>query len=36
MPSIFNISARRIGGLFFVKVGRLTFMVCLSRRYRPL
>ena len=31
-----NISWRRVGGLFFLKLGRMTFMFCLSREYRPL
>jgi hypothetical protein len=31
-----NISWRRVGGLRFLKLGRLTLMVCLSREYRPL
>jgi len=31
-----NISYRKVGGLRFVKLGRLTFMFCLSRAYRPL
>ena len=32
----FNISYRKVGGLTFIKVGRFTFMVCLSKEYRPL
>jgi hypothetical protein len=32
----FNISYRKVGGLRFVKIGRLTFMWCVSRAYRPL
>lgn len=31
----FNIQTRKVGGLRFVKVGRLTFMFCVSRDYRP-
>lgn len=31
-----NISTRRVGGLRFIKIGRLTIMVCLSRRYKSL
>jgi hypothetical protein len=31
-----NFSTRRVGGLRFIKLGRLTFMFCLSREYRPL
>ena len=30
-----NISYRKVGGLRFVKIGRFTFMFCLSRQYRP-
>jgi len=33
---MFNISCRKVGGLRFLKVGRLTFMFCLSAAYRPL
>jgi hypothetical protein len=32
----FNISARRVGGLTFIKVGRLCVSVCLTSTYRPL
>jgi hypothetical protein len=32
----FNISTRRVGGLRFLKIGRLTFMFCVSREYRRL
>jgi hypothetical protein len=35
MP-IFNISYRQVGGLRFLKIGRFTFMFCLSREYRRL
>jgi hypothetical protein len=33
-PAMFNISTRRVGGLRFLKIGRLTFMFCVSREYR--
>ena len=33
---MFNISYRKVGGLRFLKVGRLTFMWCVSRQYKPL
>jgi hypothetical protein len=33
---IFNISTRRIGGLRFLKVGRLTLSWSVSRAYRSL
>lgn len=33
MPKAFNVSYRKVGGLRFIKLGRITFMVCLSRRY---
>ena len=32
----FNISTRKVGGLRFVKLGRFTFMFCLSKEYKPL
>jgi hypothetical protein len=31
-----NISTRRVGGLRFVKIGRFTFMFCVSREYSAL
>lgn len=31
-----NFSYRKVGGLRFIKLGRLTFMVCLSKQYRPI
>jgi len=31
-----NISYRKVGGLRFLKLGRLTFMWCVSRQYKPL
>lgn len=31
-----NFSTRKVGGLRFVKIGRFTFMWCMSKRYRPL
>jgi hypothetical protein len=34
--SIINFSTRKVGGLRFVKLGRFTFMFCVSREYRPL
>jgi len=33
---VFNFSTRKVGGLRFVKLGRLTFSFCVSRSYRPL
>lgn len=32
----FNFSCRKVGGLRFIKLGRLTFMFCLSKEYKPL
>lgn len=34
--SFLNISTRRVGGLRFVKVGRLCFSFCITREYRRL
>ena len=34
-----NVSARRVGGLTFIKLGRITLMFCVShpdKPYRPL
>lgn len=33
---MFNISTRKVGGLRFFKLGRFTFMFCVSKEYRPL
>jgi hypothetical protein len=33
---MFNLSYRRVGGLLFVKLGRLTFSFCIANQYRPL
>jgi hypothetical protein len=33
---VFNFSARRVGGIFFLKIGRLCFSFCLTREYRAL
>jgi hypothetical protein len=34
--SIFNFSTKRVGGLRFVKLGRLCFCFAITREYRPL
>ena len=31
-----NLSYRKVGGLRFLKLGRLTFMFCVSKEYRSL
>ena len=31
-----HLSTRKVGGLRFVKIGRLTLMFCVSNAYRPL
>ena len=36
MRSLFNVSTRKVGGLRFVKLGRFTFMFCVSREYKAL
>ena len=33
---MFNICSRRVGGLRFLKIGRLCFSFCITREYRPL
>ena len=33
---MFNLSTRKVGGLRFIKIGRLTIMLCVSRRYKSL
>lgn len=33
--SIFNIAMRRVGGLTFIKFGRLTISFSVSREYKP-
>lgn len=34
MRSIFNFDTRRVGGIRFVKIGRLTFSFCVSQEFR--
>jgi hypothetical protein len=36
LASALNISTRRVGGLRFLKVGRLCVSFCVTREYRPL
>ncbi len=37
MSKYFNLSTRKVGGLRFIKLGRLTISLSVSRRdYRPL
>lgn len=31
----FNVDWKKVGGIWFVKIGRLTFSFCVSRAYRP-
>ena len=31
-----NLSTRKVGGLRFVKLGRICFSFCITREYRPL
>ena len=31
-----NVSIRRVGGLLFIKVGRLCLSVCITKNYRTL
>lgn len=33
---MFNVSTRKVGGIRFLKIGRLTFAFCISRTYRPM
>lgn len=33
---MFNISTRRIGGIRFLKIGRLTISFAVARQYKPL
>lgn len=34
--NMLNVSYRKVGGLRFIKIGRLTLMWCVSRQYKPL
>jgi hypothetical protein len=36
MKSPINFSCRKVGGLRFIKLGRFTFMFCISKQYKPL
>lgn len=31
-----NVSTRKVGGLRFIKLGRITLMFCLSKEYKAL
>lgn len=33
---MFNFSTRKVGGLRFVKLGRICFSFCVTREFRPL
>lgn len=33
---MFNISYRRVGGLRFIKIGRLCFSFCITAEYRAI
>ena len=33
---MFNISFRRNGGLYFIKIGRLYISFCITRNYKPM
>lgn len=35
MPAALNLATRKVGGIRFLKIGRLTLSVCLSREFRP-
>jgi hypothetical protein len=35
MRNLFNVSARKVGGLHFLKIGRFNFSFSVSRSYRP-
>ena len=35
-PPLINFSTRKVGGLRFVKLGRFTFMFCISKEYKSL
>jgi len=34
--TVFNMSARKVGGIWFLKIGRFCFSFCLCRGYRAL
>lgn len=34
--TFFNVSYRKVGGIRFLKIGRLTLSWCVSTAYRPL
>jgi hypothetical protein len=35
MSNIFNVRRRKVGGIWFLRVGRLQFSFCLCRGYAP-
>lgn len=36
VPGMFNLSTRRVGGIRFLRIGRITITLCVSRGYRPI
>lgn len=34
--TMFNISTRRVGGIRFLKIGRITISIAVARTYKPL
>lgn len=34
--TVINADHKRVGGIHFFKIGRLTFSFCVSRAYRPI
>ncbi len=36
MRALFNVSTRKVGGIRFVKIGRLTLSFSVSRSYRAI
>lgn len=36
MRKIFNVSCRRVGGMWWLKIGRFTFAFTIARRYKAL
>ena len=36
MQPLFNITRRKVGGIWFIRLGRVTISISVSRTYRPL
>ena len=36
MTKLFNISTRKVGGIRFIKIGKLCFSYCVTTKFKPI